>query len=764
MSHNALMESGLHLQIVKDPGSGSLSECAVRIYGDAVLEGLRENGRYEYELTAPGFSLKEQAGVIRPSRIRQDCERGTIEPGNYVGLLRLELVDTRSGETVGSTHVEVRSRKLRYESEYRAMLEDIADRCADLLLQLDSPVEVMLRPEDTATEATLAQRLYFLKGLLGGEAFQQSVQRILSLPNTCWREEVLQVDVHRARRLSRSAVRQLARGSRRVALPEGHPLRMAGVLDSVPERIGVVDKRDTVDTPENRFVKYALGMFLQTLEELHTRLEVSGGKGYPGLLAESDELIEGLEEVLSHAVFKEVSLPEVLPLNSPVLQRKEGYRQVLRAWMLFELAARLSWEGGDDVYLGGKRDAAALYEYWVFFRLLDLVAELFELDRPLVEDLIQPDGLVLRLKAGKQLAVHGRYRGAGRELRVEFSYNRTFSRDPAYPAGGSWTRRMRPDYTLTLWPSDFSQAEAERQELITHVHFDAKYKVDRLVDLFGREEELSDEEESGALRSGTYKRADLLKMHAYRDAIRRSAGAYVLYPGADAGAEPFRGFHELLPGLGAFPLRPDAVDDGSGAVKRFLKEVVAQVCNRAAQYEQQTWQTYRIHRNPPPDRVRETLPEIDSVTGKRGEPAQDIPVLVGYIKNGDHLAWIQKSGLYNFRTGSGPGSLALGPGVTDARYVLLHGSGELVTGRLYEVKAKGPKIYAKETLEDKGYPGRPSQPYYIVYELAGLEDHHPLRGRKWDIRALPGWSAHRGAAWPFATTLSDLMRAKGERG
>lgn len=78
-------------------------------------------------------------------------------------------------------------------------------------------------------------------------------------------------------------------------------------------------------------------------------------------------LIDGLEGGVSHEVFKQVSQPALLPLNSPVLQRKEGYRQVLRNWMLFELAARLSWEGGEGVYAGGKRDAAALYEYWVFF-------------------------------------------------------------------------------------------------------------------------------------------------------------------------------------------------------------------------------------------------------------------------------------------------------------------------------------------------------------------------------------------------------------
>jgi hypothetical protein len=42
-----------------------------------------------------------------------------------------------------------------------------------------------------------------------------------------------------------------------------------------------------------------------------------------------------------------------------------------------------------------------------------------------------------------------------------------------------------PDYTLTFWPEDLSEAEAERQELLVHVHFDAKYRVENIEGLFG---------------------------------------------------------------------------------------------------------------------------------------------------------------------------------------------------------------------------------------------------------------------------------------
>jgi Protein of unknown function (DUF524). len=115
--------------------------------------------------------------------------------------------------------------------------------------------------------------------------------------------------------------------------------------------------------------------------------------------------------------------------------------------------------------------------------------------------------------------------------------------------GGSWSQEMRPDYSVSIWPSEFSENEAENQELIVHIHFDAKYKVESLKYLFESEESSSSTEDPNSLseydqvnwqeftdkeraeqKEGIYKRVDLLKMHAYKDAIRRTAGAYILYP------------------------------------------------------------------------------------------------------------------------------------------------------------------------------------------------------------------------------------------
>jgi len=56
-----------------------------------------------------------------------------------------------------------------------------------------------------------------------------------------------------------------------------------------------------------------------------------------------------------------------------------------------------------------------------------------------------------------------------------------------------------------------SLAQAEAQELAVHIHFDAKYRIENITELFGDVDEDLSEEKANRKR-GTYKRADLLKM------------------------------------------------------------------------------------------------------------------------------------------------------------------------------------------------------------------------------------------------------------
>jgi predicted component of viral defense system (DUF524 family) len=140
--------------------------------------------------------------------------------------------------------------------------------------------------------------------------------------------------------------------------------------------------------------------------------------------------------------------------------------------------------------------------------------------------------LNLQLKQGKHTALKGVFNSLPLESLISgLSYNRSFGGKKNYPNSGSWTTTLRPDYTLSVWPVGITEADAEKQELIVHIHFDAKYKVDNLIKYITDKSEQELDEEKTENRKGVYKNADLLKMHAYKDAIRRTGGAYILYPG-----------------------------------------------------------------------------------------------------------------------------------------------------------------------------------------------------------------------------------------
>ena len=303
----------------------------------------------------------------------------------------------------------------------------------------------------------------------------------------------------------------------------------------------------------------------------------------------------------------------MLPLGSPVLQRKAGYRELLRFWLQFHAGAQLAWEGGAEVFEAGARNVATLYEYWLFFQLEALFRQRFSCEQPLHALVVNKDQVPpqLVLKRGVELRtpvagslVSGS--GAATECGVSLQPEVHAARDQ--DKTGSWTRGVQPDYTISIWPAEYSPQEAEQNELMVHVHFDAKYRVERVGELLGDpadDEIFKAKQDPKKRHAPSRKYGDLLKMHAYRDAVRRTAGAYVLYPGKPGDGKLFQGFHEVLPGLGVFAIRPDkdGKPEGMSALADFLDKVIEHLANRTTARERASYhiaESYALKENPVP--------------------------------------------------------------------------------------------------------------------------------------------------------------------
>jgi len=715
-----------------------------------------ESQSYEYAFSDKGYRLScDNKGIVKESH-REEFS-GRVNPSYYVGTLKLNITHKEKELKRKHTFLEVKATKFNsdnidksYRENYRFMLEDITEKCTELLLQVNSPIQQHFETDFDKESESLYQQFSFVRSIIGSVEFEEAIQKIIISPKTDWADNKELADIRSVKKFTRNSVKQLISRGNRIPIPESHPL-YDKPFTNIPSHIINNKKIEFIDNAENRFIKHCLQTYLHFSEKCMGEFE-DGTRSHK----EAKYLTTKLELHLNNSFFNQISRPTSLNFNSPVLQRKSGYREILKSWLKFDLAAKLTWSGGEDVYHAGKRDISKLYEYWLFFMLYGLFKTKFKLediehDGNLYESLIQKKDKSLNfiIKSGTHTAFSGISEFENRKLNVRFSYNKTFKGDTklSEKVEGSYTKNMYPDYTLSFWPADKTDKEAEEKELIVHIHFDAKYKVNYsgIIDDTREKEEESE-------RKGTYKNVDLFKMHAYKDAIRRTGGAYILYPGNNKG-DMKRGFHEIIPGLGAFALRPSLNNNGTKELGTFIEEIISHLLDRASQREHTAEKVYDIHKNvkEDSDTLNEPLPEF--ISDKKLIPSE-ISVLVGYYKDNIHLTWIKDNNYYNVRYGA---KYNLNPNEIGAQYLLLYSKDQTESTLFFKLKNNETKVYSKTELKNNlNYKTIPSQEMYLVYKIEE-ELEKEFRDINIDLTKLDGLGANKR---PKTISLEILMNSK----
>jgi hypothetical protein len=420
--------------------------------------------------------------------------------------------------------------------------------------------------------------------------------------------------------------------------------------------------------------------------------------------------------------------------------------------VLAEVGARLAldWEL-EDVFGASQRNIATLYEYWAFLQLARSVGRQCGEDISASAFKLSSDELTMSFRRGAASRLRWSTTARGRRMQVELYFNREFLASALPDA--SWSRAMRPDCSLRVRP-DVSLGDVSADDLTIWLHFDAKYRVEFADEQFSQPSAddaawAADAEEVERLARS--KREDLLKMHAYRDAIRRSAGAYVLYPG-DEQREPFTQYHELLPGLGAFVLRPREYKPiGLAELDRFLADVIDHVADRATQHERSRFWSAVIHRVPVhakrPDR---RLPALEV-------PPADALVLCGFVQSRSHAEWIKKCALYNVPAGDRRDAVAADAEILRARDLILYGKFNVPT---LWARCGAWFVQSREELERLGYPEPLSSVYLCcpVEHRAGEPEWLPLLEAPLLNIAAGGRDGTLGGD-PFAVSWQQLLDA-----
>lgn len=672
---------------------------------------LQEGMEYRYSWSGlpsnMGTVFADPEEVFQPDT--NDGLSGRLRPGLSTGTMRVVLRD--SSAVIGQLELEIRSRKLTYLAEYRWMLRDIAERMTELVMDRFAISAARFELDETRDAVTLYQRFTFLRALFESENFQGAIREVLRRPHTAWETSSDIVRPGAGIRADSCTIRQLSKGGPRSAWPSGS-------ISSVPSHLERRRTEATHDTTPNRFVKFALEHWSQMLGDIDRGL--ASAQPTPATVRGRREVgivLTQLEEILHDDLFIGVGRFNRFPADDQVLQKREGYRDIFKAYVELEFAARLSWSNSESDYGAGQRDVATLYEYWAFIQLSRVVADIVGQDfdmSPLIR--ARKDGLTVGIQSGVETVLKGEVERFGRRMELELCFNRTYRSNSGRIS--SWTRPMRPDYSLLISPAKDELAIFEP----IAIHFDAKYRVDFVQEIFeGGAEPNSDNDALQApneLERGGPLRADLLKMHAYRDAIRRTAGAYILYPGGDGevNGQQYPEYHELLPGLGAFALRPTDTGSASGApaVRNFIGAVLDHVATRLTRHERgRYW-------------LEDAYGEARSgnTSSVQVEPPMETSVLLGFVKSPEHWHWIHARKAYNVRAEGRRGGVSPDAALLQSQLLLLYcpSMGHVALARIVSAAEKVSMV----GMAAADYP-QPLGDYWCV-QLRWIEGAGGIRG------------------------------------
>ncbi len=310
---------------------------------------------------------------------------------------------------------------------------------------------------------------------------------------------------------------------------------------------------------------------------------------------------------------------------------------------------------------------------------------------------------------------------------------------------------MRPDCSVRIRPDGSTPSRVTAQELEVWLHFDAKYRVDNLLAQLSSAPD-SDELLAESATTGGAKRDDLLKMHAYRDAISRTAGAYVLYPGVrNQGHSAASGLQRSLARPRRLPpLRPNSegLPSSSQALDQFFSDVLMHVASQVTRDERHRFWTATVHRSDEPT-LKSSL-----TTDFLDEPPADTDVLLAFVRDVEHLQWIDQLKQYNIRAGDRVGAVEIGGRELGAKLLVLYENrnGLLRVARAAKVARWRPATAAD--LSAIGYPD-PRGEIYFVADIEFIE-HLPAWADSIDLEHLT--SGVRSGA-PIVVTWWDIVRA-----
>lgn len=334
------------------------------------------------------------------------------------------------------------------------------------------------------------------------------------------------------------------------------------------KRYAVTQKHLSVDTPENRFIKFVLYSIIKKTENFSRQAQLSDNQDNPSLSSHFYEHLKNIskpfKKLQSHNLFKEIGDFNGSIKASLVLQQKTGYAAIFRSWQ--DLKTYLDVLG-DDANISTKT-VSELYEIWCFLEMAKILESSFGFKpKNLTKELGKP------IKGFEFQARQLRFdfektTGNNEQIYIQLRHEKPFGLDKKEPKSNkqivAWMTQHKPDI--------FMEIEFKSSGFKFVFLFDAKYRID-----------LDKNDQDWVPNDALY------QMHRYRDALiyqersdktldwnrsRPVYGAYALYPGYfEEQKEGENPYHQTINDIdiGAFAFLPGRKNTW---LRGFLSEIL----------------------------------------------------------------------------------------------------------------------------------------------------------------------------------------------
>lgn len=679
-----------------------------------------------YETTAYNFTLRFTGLADEPRivhKLKEVTDLFTVvdtneDKGDYIvtaplcflnepGIFNLTFRYTPKGATTRTDTLSFRvvSPKLDTKDDYMHILNEINSEYNEIVYQyLTKTVQNLARGGRTENDYVW---LSIFKDVV--DNYIKAVSYIVNRPHLRETVEVHHSKADRIKRWTPQMAQKYAQSEARNSLEK----------DYFRHEVTI----NTHNTRENRFVKFSLDRITHRLERVFARL-----KRHDEVTAEELNLLDGynkkLHKLSNSPLFRGLK-GEPLRQESMVLQKRSGYAQVYRYWLMLQKGIEL-FEGSTQI---GVRPVWELYELWCFLKMRKMVAEILGLKFENIEEISEtPMPMIEPFTENEQEHTVFYYNG---EDTIRLHYQHTYNRKSGDVHTA--TTDNRPDIVLTI-------RKANGFEL-TYL-FDAKYRVSDDNE-FSKE----DKEEINTLKAADYPPSDAInQMHRYRDAIyygdsvnnvrqhtaKEIIGGYILFPGrGNDDAIRNRYFYKSIEtvNIGAFPLLPNSREPQNEGT--LLYAHLKKVLTEQSDYEQ----------------IKDSIPQHGLVYSRSVADSNDL-ILVGYCKAGFKEVYL-KNNLYYVPAGLGKGSINLVSGFEHTKYLLLHKDEDRM---VLELSGNGPKFYTATTLKEMGF--EPSGEYYLGFKIKSTT---PIKIEGLDLTSLNLYCKGKQGTRPYFTTLKELF-------